>query len=57
MNDADAFHARGFNHRKRGDFRSAIADYTRAIELDPSHFKGEGVESRVDVSMCGNKGI
>jgi len=39
MSQADAFHARGFAHRKRGDFEAAIHEYTRAIELDPKHFK------------------
>lgn len=37
--DADYHHMRGFQHRKNGDFHAAIADYTRAIELNPRHFK------------------
>lgn len=36
---ADFYHARGFAKRKRGDFKGAIADYTKAIELNPRHFK------------------
>lgn len=36
---ADAFHAEGFACRKRGDFVSAIAAYTKAIHADPRHFK------------------
>lgn len=38
-NTADYFHARGFAHRKSGNFKVAIEDYSRAIELDPRHFK------------------
>lgn len=36
---ADRHHARGFAHRRRGDFRAAIQEYSRAIELRPGHFK------------------
>lgn len=39
LRDADFYHTRGFQHRKNGDFRSAIADYTTAIALNPRHFK------------------
>jgi hypothetical protein len=41
---ADSYHARGFGHRKRGDFHAAIRDYTRAIEMEPRHFKVCGSE-------------
>ncbi len=36
---ADSHHAEGFACRKRGDYEAAIQAYTRAIELDPRHFK------------------
>ena len=36
---ADSHHAEGFACRKRGDYEAAIQAYTRAIELDPKHFK------------------
>jgi tetratricopeptide (TPR) repeat protein len=37
--EADVHHARGFACRRKGDFHGAIAEYSRAIELDPTHFK------------------
>lgn len=37
--EADAHHARGFALRRKGDFVGAIAQYSRAISLDPNHFK------------------
>jgi tetratricopeptide (TPR) repeat protein len=37
--EADVHHARGFALRRKGDFAGAIAEYTRAIALDPGHFK------------------
>ena len=30
---------RGYAARKRGDFQGAIAEYSRALALDPRHFK------------------
>jgi tetratricopeptide (TPR) repeat protein len=39
LKNADYYHSRGYALRKRGDFVAAIADYTRAISLDPRHFK------------------
>lgn len=39
LRNADYYHARGFSHRKRGDFNAAISDYSKAIDLDPGHFK------------------
>ena len=39
LKNADYYHSRGYALRKRGDFVAAIADYTRAISLDASHFK------------------
>lgn len=38
-NTADYYHARGFAHRKSGNFKAAIEDYSKAIELDARHFK------------------
>jgi tetratricopeptide (TPR) repeat protein len=38
-NTADYYHARGFAHRKSGNFKAAIEDYSKAVELDPRHFK------------------
>ncbi|KAK9837165.1 hypothetical protein WJX81_007626 [Elliptochloris bilobata] len=35
----DAAHARGFALRKRGDFLGAVAQYSAALEAQPSHFK------------------
>jgi hypothetical protein len=37
--EADAHHSRGFALRRKGDFAGAIAEYTKAIEMDPNHFK------------------
>lgn len=37
--DADVHHARGFALRRKGDFHGAIAEYARALEADPGHFK------------------
>lgn len=37
--EADKAHSEGFAARKRGDFDAAIAAYSRAIALDPQHFK------------------
>jgi tetratricopeptide (TPR) repeat protein len=37
--EADNHHAKGFALRRKGDFAGAIAEYTKAIELDPQHFK------------------
>jgi tetratricopeptide (TPR) repeat protein len=37
--DADGWHARGFECRKRGDFRGAISAYTKALTSNPQHFK------------------
>ena len=39
MHDADVYHMRGFQHRKNGDFQSAVREYTRAIGCNPRHFK------------------
>lgn len=39
ITEADMAHAKGFNLRRVGDFAGAIEKYTRAIELDPGHFK------------------
>ena len=36
---ADEHHARGYALRKRGDFSGAVAEYSRALELEPRHFK------------------
>jgi tetratricopeptide (TPR) repeat protein len=36
---AEAYHRSGFEHRRQGNFTQAVQDYTRAIELDPRHFK------------------
>jgi tetratricopeptide (TPR) repeat protein len=36
---ADVYHARGFAFRKKGDFKSAVLEYTKAIEANPKHFK------------------
>lgn len=36
---AEDHHAKGFQYRKQGDFHSAIAEYTKAIEVDPTYFK------------------
>ncbi len=38
-NDAEFYHLRGFAHRKNGNYYAAISDYTKAIELNPKHFK------------------
>lgn len=37
MQNADFYHNRGFSYRKRGEFDKAVADYTLAIKLNPSH--------------------
>lgn len=39
VTEADVAHAKGFGLRRVGDFVGAIAEYTRAVELDPNHFK------------------
>ncbi len=36
---ADEHHAQGYGMRKKGDFAGAVAEYTKALELDPTHFK------------------
>lgn len=36
---ADQHHARGYSQRKQGNFHAAIEEYSRAIALDPRHFK------------------
>lgn len=36
---ADRHHEKGFAARQRGDFRTAIEQYSRAIEAEPTHFK------------------
>jgi len=36
--NADYFCARGFSHRSKEDYRSALAEYTMALRLDPKHF-------------------
>lgn len=37
--DADFFYNRGFDRREAGKHTSAIADFSKAIELDPTHYK------------------
>jgi tetratricopeptide (TPR) repeat protein len=36
---ADDYHARGYALRKQGDFAGAVREYSRALALDPGHFK------------------
>lgn len=36
---ADEYHARGYALRKQGDFAGAVREYSRALALDPGHFK------------------
>lgn len=36
--NADYYCARGFSHRSREDYRSALAEYQQALRLDPKHF-------------------
>ena len=36
---AETFHAQGYAARKRGDYAQAITLYTKAIEIQPMHFK------------------
>lgn len=36
---ADEYHKRGFEFRKQGNFSQAIVEYSKAIEVDPNHFK------------------
>ena len=36
---ADAHHARGYALRKQGDLRGAVEEYSRALALNPRHFK------------------
>ena len=36
---AEYHHARGLAHRKSSDYAAAVAEYTRAAELEPRHFK------------------
>jgi tetratricopeptide (TPR) repeat protein len=36
---ADEFHKRGFEYRKQGNFSLAVEEYSKALELDPYHFK------------------
>ena len=37
--DAEDWFDRGLNHYNQGDYKSAIADYTKAIEIDPDYAK------------------
>ena len=39
MTLADEHHGRGLRLRKTGRFDAAVVEYTRAIELNPRHFK------------------
>lgn len=36
---ADEFHKKGFEYRKQGNFSLAVEEYSKALELDPYHFK------------------
>jgi tetratricopeptide (TPR) repeat protein len=36
---AEHFHAQGYASRKRGDYKQAIALYSQALAILPSHFK------------------
>lgn len=36
---ADDFHAKGYEARKKSDYQTAIQYYTRALEIMPKHFK------------------
>jgi len=36
---ADEYHSRGFRLRKAGKFDAAVEEYSRALELNPRHFK------------------
>lgn len=36
---ADEYHKRGFEFRKQGNFSQAVVEYSRALEVDPHHFK------------------
>ena len=33
------YHARGYSHRRTGNFASAVKDYSKALELNPQHFR------------------
>lgn len=39
FNQADEYHAKGFALRKAGNFIAAIEEYTRALKVNPKHFK------------------
>lgn len=36
---AEQFHARGYDARKKGDYMTAIEQYTEALAILPNHFK------------------
>ena len=36
---AEAFHSRGYQLRKQGDFSGAITEYSKALQYNPAHFK------------------
>ncbi len=36
---AETFHAKGYAARKQSDYKTAIALYTKALEIYPYHFK------------------
>ncbi|KAE9119142.1 hypothetical protein PF005_g8712 [Phytophthora fragariae] len=37
--EAEVHHARGFQYRQEGNFQAAADEYSRAIKLNPQHFK------------------
>ena len=36
---ADEYHAKGYEARKKSDYQTAIQFYTKALEIMPNHFK------------------
>jgi tetratricopeptide (TPR) repeat protein len=37
--DAEKYYAKGYAARKCGNFEEAVSFYTKALEIQPAHFK------------------